>query len=245
MAVRFLPLPGEDERPEPEDRGDLAEVISLRSRLSRSEPAEVPGEVETPGEVGAPGGAEAPGETGVPEEGEASEDAEVPEGPERSASEDGVRLLARRARSSGELRAELLARGHDADEVEDTLDEFVRSLYLDDLGLARVLTEKLRDAKRASRAQIRRKLKERRLPDEAIETAIGELDETEEGELLRDAAEDRARKLAGLDRQTAERRLLGFLSRRGWGGEPAMRAAREALDAVQGGRGGRGGVRFR
>lgn len=168
----------------------------------------------------------------------------------RSVNEDGVRLLARKARSSGELRADLLALGHDQHEVEDVIDEFERSHYLDDLGLARVLTEKLRDTKRASRTQIRLKLRERKLPDSAIEEALGELDTDEEFELLREAAENRAGKLGGLDRQTAERRLLGFLARRGWSGEPAMRAAREALDSLAGtprrggGRGG-GSVRFR
>ncbi|WP_449283659.1 regulatory protein RecX [Leucobacter sp.] len=165
------------------------------------------------------------------------------EGP--SATEDGVRILARRARSSGELRDELLRLEHDPHEVEQVVAEFESSHYLDDLGLARVLTEKLRDTKRASRSQIRLKLRERRLPDAVIDEAVGELDADEEFVILRETAQDRARKLAGLDRQTAERRLLGFLARRGWSGEPAMRAAREALDGASRSGGPGGGVRFR
>lgn len=162
--------------------------------------------------------------------------------PENSCTDDGVRLLARRARSSGELRSDLLALGHSNDEVEATIAEFEESCYLDDEGLARALVEKLRDSKRASRGQIRRKLRERRLPDEAIERAVGDLDDDEEYALLRETAQQRASRLGGLDRQTAERRLLGFLARRGWSGEPAVRAARDALDGA-----GRpsGGVRFR
>ncbi len=173
------------------------------------------------------------------------------DGPTRTANEDAVRLLARRARSSGELRSELIALGHDPNEADDVIDEFVRSLYLDDLGLARVVTEKLRESKRASRAQIRQKLRERKFEDEAIETALGELDDDEEFALLRRTALERARRLGGVDRQTAERRLLGFLARRGWSGEPAVRAVRDALDGTgarsAGSRpsGGRGsGVRF-
>nr|WP_243752506.1 regulatory protein RecX [Leucobacter ruminantium] len=158
--------------------------------------------------------------------------------------QDGVKLLARRARSSGELRDEL-GRLHETDIVEGVVAEFEQSLYLDDTGLARALTEKLRETKRASRSQIRLKLRERRLPDAVIEAAIGELDTDEEYELLREAASERARKLGGLDRQTAERRLLGFLARRGWSGEPAMRAVREAFDGAgsRGGAGGSGGGR--
>lgn len=148
----------------------------------------------------------------------------------RTAAEDAVRLLARKARSSGELRRELLALGHDHGEADEVVLDCESRLYLDDLGLARVLAETLRARKRASRSQIRMKLRERLLPDGVIETALGELDEDEEHELLRAAASERARKMGGLDRQTAERRLLGFLARRGWSGERAVRVAREALD---------------
>lgn len=169
--------------------------------------------------------------------------------PERSANEDGVRLLARKARSSGELRNELLRLDHNPDEVEDVIDEFERSLYLDDAGLARVLTEKLRESKRASRSQIRTKLRARKLSDSAIESALAELDDDDEYALLRSTAADRARTMRDLDRQTAERRLLGFLARRGWSGEPATRAVREALDGAgktsPGNSGRGGGVRFR
>ena len=169
--------------------------------------------------------------------------------PERSANEDGVRLLARKARSSGELRNELLRLDHTPDDVEAVIDEFERSLYLDDAGLARVLTEKLRESKRASRSQIRTKLRARKLSDSAIENALAELGDDDEYALLRSTAADRARTMRDLDRQTAERRLLGFLARRGWSGEPASRAVREALDgagrSAPGSSGRGGGVRFR
>ena len=159
--------------------------------------------------------------------------------------EDAVRLLARRARSSGELRDDLLALDHSADEVLTVIDEFIESRYLDDIGLARVQSEKLRDSKGASRGQIARKLRERKLPDAVVEEILGELDVDEEFSLLREAAAKRAERLTGLDRQTAQRRLLGFLARRGWSGEPAMRAANEALDGGLGrGKRGPGGVRF-
>ncbi|WP_205881141.1 regulatory protein RecX [Leucobacter insecticola] len=175
---------------------------------------------------------------------EAAEDS----GPERSANEDGVRLLARKAKSSGELRHDLLLLGHDPAAVDTVIAEFEQSLYLDDVGLARFLTEKLRDAKRASKSQIRVKLRERKLSDAAIDTALAELDDDEELALLRQTAADRARSMRDLDRQTAERRLLGFLARRGWSGEHATRAVRDALDGngSRGAFGGAsGGVRFR
>lgn len=244
MVVRFLPPPDEAAAAPVHDRGDLAEVIELRSRLVRPERGEPDADAETGAEHGA--GAETvelPDQAPVVEPGSAGGAAfeSEPDRPARTVSEDAIRLLARRARSSGELRRELSAAGHDASDVEATVLECESSLYLDDLGLARVLTEGLRERKRASRSQIRMKLRERLLPDGVIEQALGELDDDEEHELLRQAARDRARKMSGLDRQTAERRLLGFLARRGWSGERAVRVAREALENTA----ARGTVRFR
>lgn len=249
MAVRFLPPP-EERKPALRDESEnLAEVVEMRSWL-RAAPADW-GDSEA-GHLEA----EEPVADGPEADCVGKEDPEVapsvrfsmlPSGtPAGSMSspleelieergpvyDDGVRLLARRARSSGELRSELLALDHPYDEVSIIIDEFVESHYLDDLGLARTQSEKLRDSKGASRGQIQRKLRERKLPDDVIEEVLGELDVDEEYSLLREAATKRAEKLTGLDRQTAQRRLLGFLARRGWSGEPASRAVREALDGA-------------
>lgn len=219
MAVRFLPADGAVSAHIAPERDDLAEVIDLRTRLARP-PHETP---------------PCPDQHAEPQIPEPEFEAVL------TASEDGVRLLARKARSSGELRRELLRLGHEVLEVEEVIQRFESSLYLDDLGLARIIVEGLRQRKRASRAQIRMKLRERLLPDAIIEEAIADLDDEGEDELLREAADDRARRLSGLDRQVAERRLLGFLARRGWVGERAMRVTREALDAAA----ARGSVRFK
>lgn len=210
MALRFLPLPDADAPPPARERDNLAEVIELRSRLSLPTGdalAEVAAAVPAERPLQAP-----------------------PRASRTDAGEDGVRLLARKARSSGELRRELLQLGHDSRDVDAVVLEFEGSLYLDDLGLARIVAEGLRERKRASRAQIRVKLRERLLPDGVIEEVLGGLGDDEEDELLRAAAADRAGRLAGLDRRTAERRLLGYLARRGWSGERAARIAREALE---------------
>lgn len=253
MAVRFLP---EREAPEnvPErDRGDLAEVIDLRSRLTRAPEADEDPIASLRAALEQAAIERSASQRSAADHGAVDHDAiengtvegtepersavgrgvaEADGAPARTAAEDGVRLLARKSRSSGELRRELSALGHDTPDVEAVLLEFEGNLYLDDLGLARVLAEGLRERKRASRAQIRAKLRERLLPDGVIETVLVELDDEQEDELLRAAAEERARRLRGLDRQTAERRLLGFLARRGWSGEPAIRACREALAGI-------------
>lgn len=264
-----MPPPPESGNGASADRADLAEVIELRARLPEAlRSGSTPPRAEDAGEDAGPASdpprpvarlahlprpelhcadqdaTEVEMRTANSEyavDSESRGGSSHPAASVRTAAEDGVRLLARRARSSGELRRELGQLGHAAAEVDAVIDEFITSLYLDDRGLARLLVQSLRERKGASRAQIRLKLRERLLPDDAIEEALGDLDDAEEFALLRAAAVDRARKLAGLDRATAERRLLGFLARRGWSGERAVRAAREALA----GSSPRSGVTFR
>lgn len=206
---------GDDDAPEPEG----------------APPASWPRLVAAPFER--PDGLNAPD---VPEE-------TLDEGP--TAYETAVKLLARRAQSSGELQRALVAAGHPDLDAEAAVSKCQESLYLDDADLACSVAAKLRDSKGESKARIRQKLRERYLPDAAIEAALEGLDDEAEFELLKQTAIDRARRMAGLDRQTAERRLLGFLARRGWSGERASRAAREALDGAGPSGSGRGTVRFR
>lgn len=215
MAVRFLP--SSEDRPDPvPEREGLAEVIELRSLLAKLDASASPRPSS-----GTCGTDAAAGPDAMPE----PRDVER----EPDARGDAVRLLARRAMSSEELRGALLDRAHEAHEVERLVAEFEESLYLDDAGLARAIAERLRETKGASRSQIRVKLRARRLRDATIDQALAAFDDGEERELLRAAAEDRARRLGGLDRQTAERRLLGYLARRGWSGGDVYGVVREVL----------------
>lgn len=243
MAVRFLPSRPDSEEPSGLGRGEqskLAEVIDLRARLPqvmRDPHAEHTLTTTQCADSSAP----------VSERDEAAAN-EV--GASRSETEtdtehprvEAVRLLARRALSSGELRRELARSEHTSELIEAVIEECIESLYLDDLGLARATAEKLRERKKASRSQIRVKLRERLLPDDVIESTLAEFDSEEEDALLIEIARDRARRMNGLERQVAERRLLGYLARRGWSGEPALRACRAALDETVAA--GRTGVRF-
>jgi regulatory protein len=244
------------------DSGDshIAEIIELRGKLSDASK-------RTPDRVRDEQGTEAATEGRSSSENDAvlapvdalpSAKHEITEGAEQrgddeavsdlDAYQEGVRILARKQLSEEELRRALGDQGHDRNTVDAVVFEFVDRLYLDDETLARAVMESLREKKRASRAEIARQLYQRMVSRVAIETVLAEIDSESEFELLDSTAQDRARKLVGLDRQTAERRLLGFLARRGWQGEPAMRAAREALDAAcvgaRGGSGGRSAVRF-
>lgn len=235
MVVRFLPTPEERATPRREEREDLAEVIEFRTRLRRPEP---------PIDVVSESAAEISPAPTLQEE----LDEPIPVDGGRTAQQSAVKLLARKPLSSGELRRELVQLGHSEGDAEGAVASCEVSLYIDDEDLARSVTRKLRESKGESRSRIRQKLRERLLPNAAIEVALEELDEADEMVLLRQTAEDRAKRMVGLDRQVAERRLLGYLARRGWSGDRAATAVREALDGSQGAasrRSGSGsGVRF-
>lgn len=256
MAVRFLPPPEERQEPPREERANLAEVIELRSKLAPATDSDS----ESGGE---PAGAtsawaersvkrDACGYIEDTDDGEDIYDAEETDdsedtGPVVPVLTAAIKLLARRALSSGELQRSLVLAGYPELDAEQAVAECEEALYLNDEDLARAVTQKLRDSKGASRSNIRQKLRERALSPAAIEAAVDELDDDDEYALIQQTARDRARRLRDLDRQTAERRLLGFLARRGWSGEQASRAAREALDDAGVARSGGPGstVRFR
>lgn len=220
MAVRFQRDPSV--KPKRSDRANLAEVIDIRARL-----------VEQTTREALPSGNSAP-MTSMRRGDALQHEVPDPDAALHALREDGIRLLARKALSTGELREQLSSRGHAEHDIEHLIGEFESGCYLDDVGLARTITEKMRESKRASRAQIRRKLQERLVQSDAIDEALADLDDGTEEELLREAANERAKRLIGLERVVAERRLIGFLARRGWGGSSTIRIAREALDQARG-----------
>lgn len=142
-----------------------------------------------------------------------------------------TKILARKAMSSGELREALERFEYAAHHIDEVIASFERRHFLDDDALAVAITEKLRRTKQASKQQISRKLLERRIGRDAIDRALATLEAEDETEVMREVAADRARRLSSLDRVTAERRLAGFMQRRGWGGSHMMQIVREALDA--------------
>lgn len=214
MVVRFLEPDGQHGQPHERPEGELAEVIEMRSWLPKKTAATKNAPAHSP-------------QKNLRQQVPAEQDHTATR--ERTAVIDAITLLSKKARSSGELRKELIARGHDPIDVDEVILECETSLYLDDLGLARIVSEKLRETKRASKALIRMKLRERLFDQTVIETVLAELDSDEEIELLNEAAQTRAQRLVAYDRATAERRLLGYLARRGYGGEQAFTAARKAL----------------
>lgn len=157
------------------------------------------------------------------------------------ASEALVRKLRARALSVAEARQVL--RGHEvsSDQVEDVIDEFLHRGYLDDRTLADALVTAGVERKGQGRVALSRALSQRGLPRDVIDEALAALPD-DDAERALEFARSKARSMARLDPDTALRRLLGQLARRGYGGSVASQAARTALREAPGDN--RSGVRF-
>ena len=154
----------------------------------------------------------------------------VREAEERRAENVSLHALTRRGMSSAEVLDLLQRREIDPIVAEGEIARLEGSGLLDDEALARTLVERLTERKKLGPSAIRAELQRRRLSSFTIEVALAERDVDDEGALLDGLVDDRLRRMGSLDRETAERRLLAFLARKGHGGGPARDSVRRALD---------------
>ena len=141
-----------------------------------------------------------------------------------------ARALAARGLSEREARDRLRRDGVEQNDVEEIIERLMAVGALDDRVLAeQIVYQSVTLSKRGiSRDEIDIALEA--LPDDDYERAL-------------EFAQGKAPSLARLDRDTALRRLIGQLSRRGYGGSLAMSVAKQALDEA--GSAGTARVRFR
>lgn len=135
-----------------------------------------------------------------------------------------------RTRSLSVREARSAIRDHDLGEADSDalIERFVSRGYLDDQALAEQLVAKARDRKAQGRQAIAMSLSQRGIPRDVVDAALDEMPD-DEHERAMEFARSKARQLAGVDRDTALRRLAGQLSRRGFGGV-SLSVARKALD---------------
>ena len=104
---------------------------------------------------------------------------------------------------------------------------------LDDAALAVSLVYAARARKGQGRQAIERELRRRHIDDDAIADALADFDQEEERERAIELAMKRVGQLSGVDDQTAERRLYGYLMRRGYSGETVSVAVGDAMRSRQ------------
>lgn len=165
--------------------------------------------------------------------------------------EGAEELLVRklRSRSLSLSEARLVLRGYERESsrldpavIDEVIDDFCRRGYLDDAILAGQLVTSGVERKGQGRVALSRALAQRGIPRDVIDAALDELPDDDADRAL-EYARTKARSMARLDGDTALRRLMGQLARRGYNGSVAMTAAKAALSEVTSGR-PTSGVRF-
>ncbi|WP_413316321.1 regulatory protein RecX [Agrococcus sp. 1P02AA] len=141
---------------------------------------------------------------------------------EEAARSIALRALGRRAASRQELDRTLERREVGPEVRDAVLDRLSSEGLVDDAQLAQDYAERLRERKRLGERGVAAELRKRGLDAAALEPS----DEDAELQRAVDAASERRRRMGSLDDATAERRLAGFLQRRGFGGS-AVRIAIE------------------
>lgn len=195
--------------------------------------------------LGDGGGSQAEVASAAEERGESAADSDAEASSEESktiAAESLVRKLRVRSLSISEARTVLKTHGIDTHQIDDVLDDFTRRGYLDDVALAEQLIESGSQRKGQGRIALSRALAQRGIPRDVISAALDELPD-DDAERALEFARTKARSLSRLDGDTALRRLVGQLSRRGYNGLVAMTAAKTALAEATFG-GSPSGVRF-
>ncbi|MEN9706478.1 MAG: hypothetical protein RIS31_44 [Actinomycetota bacterium] len=137
--------------------------------------------------------------------------------------------LGRSAKSKDQCRKILAKRGIDTEIAERILDRFEEAQIIDDVMFARVFTNSRIKTKGLAKSAIARELREKGISQPLIEDALVELDAESEQARATELAVNRVRRMAGLERDVIQRRLSGFLARKGYSGSVVSSATRAAL----------------
>lgn len=144
------------------------------------------------------------------------------------AKQASLNLLSHRARSARELERRLARKDFPGDVASAAVEDLERMGLVDDAAFAEsFVRDRVRLRPKGKRVLVQ-ELRARGVDPDTAETAVGEVmagEDVSELELAR-AAADRWKARAGEDRQSARRRLYGYLARRGFGSD----AIREVLE---------------
>ncbi|MGO2519240.1 MAG: regulatory protein RecX [Microbacterium sp.] len=167
-----------------------------------------------------------PGQSVAPEH---SAEQEIdPDRTREAGAEALVRKLRARSLSVSEARQVLRKHSLDGSQIDDVIDGFCERGYLDDMALAEQLVASGIERKGQGRVALSRAMAQRGIPRDVVDAAMGDVPD-DDAERALEFARTKARSLSRLDFDTALRRLVGQLARRGYGGSIAMNAAKTAL----------------
>ena len=159
------------------------------------------------------------------------------------ARESALSLLSFRARSRAELRRRLKEKGFEEEVAEEVVENLGNLGLVDDASFAEVFVRDRVRLRPQGKRRLVNELRSKGVDAETAHAAIGEVMEAEEAsetELARRATA-RWKPRPGEDRNSARRRLHGFLARRGFGGDAIREVMGEVLSRGAGENGDDGG----
>ncbi|MEJ3403420.1 regulatory protein RecX [Rathayibacter sp. YIM 133350] len=139
-----------------------------------------------------------------------------------------TRALRARSLSAAEAIDVLYESDIDPADAQEIHDRFLSYGYLDDHRLAEQIVHTHHERKGLGRSAVETEMRRRRIAEATIAAVIDELEVDDEGS-AQSLAADRIRRLSSLDDETAERRLIGFLMRKGYSMSVARAAVRTAF----------------
>lgn len=140
-----------------------------------------------------------------------------------------LNMLAARGRASRELRRLLVRKGEAPDLVEVAIERLERAGFLNDEAYARSVARTKAVGQGHSKRRVQQELFRRGVPREVADAAIEETfseEGVDEDALVEQAARRKLRSLGGLEPAVAQRRLYGFLARRGYDSDAIRRVMR-------------------
>jgi len=143
-----------------------------------------------------------------------------------------LRYLGRRLHSSSELRIKLKQKRYENESIEDVVKELSDAGYLNDLNFARVFTEEKAKTKYWSKNKIKAELIKKGISAEIITQVLDEgFDEDDEYKKAMMTAQKKIKtlKLKLNDEKELKRKLISFLSMRGYSYEIAGKVCDELI----------------
>ncbi|MCZ2818059.1 regulatory protein RecX [Modestobacter sp. VKM Ac-2984] len=129
--------------------------------------------------------------------------------------------------------ADLLAKKDVPDEAAAAvLDRFTEVGLIDDAAFAAAWVSTRQSGRGLARRALASELRAKGVDGEVAAAAVAEVDPQDEWDSARRLVERKLPSMRRLDRVTAERRLVGMLARKGYGGGLAGYVVREALDGL-------------
>ena len=127
-----------------------------------------------------------------------------------------LNALAVRAKSRGELAAQLKRRGIPLEIAEDVLDRLERSKLINDLDFARAWSRSRLSSKKISKRVLAQELRRKEVAEDLIAIALDEISSDEEFEAALQLGERKARSLQNYADEMRERRITSALVRKGY-----------------------------